>query len=316
MKRIFLLLSCAFCVLHFALAQERIELITFGDMEQWAVRYIKESALLGGKTQTLYVLAPTDTIKGNKVFTFDNTPWGISNAYAAPAGIDKGACTTQPETRGDGFCARCDTRLVTVRALGMIDIRVMIAGTLFLGKVREPVRDAGDPYGAIEMGIPFTQKPKALMIDYKTRVNPEHKLIKAKIFSVKEIEGHDEPEVYVFLQKRWEENGKIYAKRVGTMRHRFVSTVEEWQNDSRFEIHYGDVSQEPWFMPYMDLNPNDGAFKAENSKGKMVKIEEIGWADADEEPTHVILMLTAGCYPAWYGSPDNALWIDNVRWVY
>ena len=63
----------------------------------------------------------------------------------------------------------------------MIDIRVMIAGTLFLGKVREPVRDAGDPYGAIEMGIPFTQKPKALMIDYKTRVNPEHKLIKAKI---------------------------------------------------------------------------------------------------------------------------------------
>jgi hypothetical protein len=66
----------------------------------------------------------------------------------------------------------------------------------------------------------------------------------------------------------------------------------------------------------MDLNPNDGAFKAENSKGKMVKIEEIGWADADEEPTHVVLMLTAGCYPAWYGAPGNAFWIDNVRWVY
>jgi hypothetical protein len=48
----------------------------------------------------------------------------------------------------------------------------------------------------------------------------------------------------------------------------------------------------------------------------MVKIEEIGWADEDEEPTHVILMLTAGSYPAWYGCPDNAFWIDNVRWVY
>jgi hypothetical protein len=316
MKRFFLLFSCALCIMHYALSQERVELIPYGDMEQWAVRYIKESALLGGQTQTLYVLAPTDTIKGNKAFTFENTPRGISNAYAAPAGIDKAACTTQPERRGSGWCARCDTRLITVRALGIVDIRVMIAGTLFLGKVREPVRDAGDPYGAIEMGIPFTKKPKALMLDYKTKVNPEHKLIKAKIFSVKEIEGHDEPEVYVYLQKRWEEDGKIYAKRVGTMRQRFPATVKDWQNNARFDIHYGDISKESWFKPYMDLNPNDGAFKAENSKGKMVKIEEIGWADADEEPTHVVLMLTAGCYPAWYGAPGNAFWIDNVRWVY
>lgn len=316
MKRIFFLLICALSIVHSAFSQERIEPIPYGDMEQWVVRYIKESALLGGKTQTLYVLAPTDTIKGNKVFTFENTPWGISNAYAAPAGIDKAACTTQPERRGDGWCARCDTRLITVRALGIIDIRVMVAGTLFLGKVREPVRDAGDPYGAIEMGIPFTGRPKALMIDYKTRVNPENKLIKAKIFSVKEIEGHDEPEVYVYLQKRWEEKGKIYAKRVGTMRCRFDKSVEEWQNKVRFDIHYGDISKEPWFMSYMDLNPNEGAFKAANSADKMVQIKEVGWADENEEPTHVILMLTAGCYPAWYGCPGNAFWIDNVSWVF
>ena len=185
-----------------------------------------------------------------------------------------------------------------------------------MGKVIEPVRDASDPYGAIEMGIPFTKKPKALMLDYKTKVNPEHKLIKAKIFSVQEIDGHDEPEVYVYLQKRWEKDGKIYAKRVGTMRYRFSKTTPNWQNDARFEIHYGDITKESWFKPYMDLNPNDGAFKAANSKGKMVKIEEIGWADEDEAPTHVVLMLTAGCYPAWYGCPGNAFWIDNVRWVY
>ncbi len=316
MKKIFLFLASAICILHSAFSQERIEPIPYGDMEQWAVRYIKESAMLGGKTKTLYVVAPTDTIKANKAYTFDNTPWGISNAWAAPAGIDKAACTTQPERRGNGWCARCDTRIETVRALGIVDIRVAIAGTLFLGKVLEPVRDAGDPYGAIEMGIPFTNRPKALMLDYKTKVNPEHKLIKAKIFSVKEIEGHDEPEVYVYLQKRWEENGKIYAKRVGTMRHRFPTTVSEWQNNARFEIHYGDISKESWFKPYMDLNPNDGAFKAANSNGKMVKIEEIGWADADETPTHVVLMLTAGCYPAWYGCPGNAFWVDNVCWVY
>lgn len=45
------------------MAQERIEPIPFGDMEQWLVRYIKESRLLGGKTKTLYALAPTDKCK-------------------------------------------------------------------------------------------------------------------------------------------------------------------------------------------------------------------------------------------------------------
>ena len=53
-------------------AERTIEPVVYGDMDQWLVRYIKESALLGGKTQTIYVLAPTDTIKGNKAFAFDN----------------------------------------------------------------------------------------------------------------------------------------------------------------------------------------------------------------------------------------------------
>ena len=84
MKKIFLILSCTLCIIHCVFSQERIEPIPYGDMEQWAVRYIKESAMLGGKTKMLYVLAPTDTIRGNKAYTFENTLWGISNAYAAP----------------------------------------------------------------------------------------------------------------------------------------------------------------------------------------------------------------------------------------
>ena len=54
MKKIFLILGCALCVVQCALSQERIEPIPYGDMEQWVVRYIKESAMLGGETQTLY----------------------------------------------------------------------------------------------------------------------------------------------------------------------------------------------------------------------------------------------------------------------
>ncbi len=300
------------------MAQEKIEPIKYGDMEQWAVRHIKESALLGGKTKTLYVLAPTDTINGNTPYEYyKNTIWGISNAYANVAGIAKGANTTQPERRGNGWCARLDTRIETVKVLGMIDIEVCIAGTLFLGAVKEPVRSTNDPYGNIDMGIPFTSRPKAIMLDLKAKVNPEHKVVKALGLKKTTIDGHDEPEVYVFLQKRWEdENGNIYAKRIATARERFATSIPQWKNGYQIPLRYGDISHEPYFKKYMGLFPDGGIFKARNSKGKMETINEVGWAEPGEEPTHVILMVTAGCYPAFYGAPGNALWVDNIKWVY
>ena len=47
-------------------AVERVEPVPFGDFETWTVRYIKESKLIGGNMRTLYAIAPTDTIHGNK----------------------------------------------------------------------------------------------------------------------------------------------------------------------------------------------------------------------------------------------------------
>jgi|SRR5574344_473713 hypothetical protein len=301
-------------------SQDKIVPIKFGDMESWTVRYIKESGLLGGKTKTLYALGPKDTIgceKGNKCYDFKKTCWGISNAYANVAGVAKGANTTQPERRGDGWCARLDTRMETVKVLGMIDIQVVIAGTLFLGEVIEPVRSANDPYGSINMGIPFTQKPKAVMLDLKMRVSDEQILTKALGVRASKIVGHDEPEVYVYLEKRWEdEDGNIFAHRIGTARQRFVKSVSEWQNNYRIDIHYGDITHRPDFKKYQGLFPDGGQFKAKNSKGKMVTIQEVGWGTADDVPTHVILMITSGCYPAFYGHIGNAFWVDNVKFVH
>ncbi len=314
-----IILSVFAILANVMIAQERIEPIPFGNMEQWAVRYIKESGLLGGKTKTLYVLAPTDTINDNVAFDFSKTCWGISNAWAAPASVDKGANTTQPEKRSTGgTCARLDTRIETVKVLGFINIEVCIAGTLFLGEVIEPVTDVNNPYAAINMGIPFSEKPKSVMLDLKMRVNPERKVLKATGFSKKKwIDGHDEPEIYVYLQKRWEdEKGNIYAKRIGTVRRRFEHSIPEWQNGYRINIHYGDITKEPFFKSYMGLFPDGGQFQAKNSKGKMKPITEVGWGTADDTPTHVIMMITAGCYPAFYGYPGNALWVDNVKWVY
>ena len=44
-------------------AERRIEPIPYGDMDQWQVRYVKESKIMGDQTKILYALAPNDTIK-------------------------------------------------------------------------------------------------------------------------------------------------------------------------------------------------------------------------------------------------------------
>ena len=98
MKKNLTILFLFFIACHI-IAQERIVPLRYGDMEQWTVRYIKESKLLGGKTKQLYVLAATDTLRGNQPYDFSKTIWGISNAYANVAGIAKAACTTQPDKR-------------------------------------------------------------------------------------------------------------------------------------------------------------------------------------------------------------------------
>ncbi len=320
MKRLILSIICISLTITTLSAQKQSETIVpikYGDMESWATRYIKESWLLGGDTKTLYVCGPKETIKGNKAYDFNKTIWGISNAYANVMGVAKAVCTTQPEKRGNGLCARLDTRMVEVKVIGMINIELAVAGTLFLGGVNEPVKGANDPYASINMGIPFTKRPKALLADIKARVSPVNTLTKATGINTKKIVGHDEPEIYIFLQKRWEDkDGNIHAKRIGTARHRFNKSIPEWHNDYRININYGDITKEPFFKKYMGLSPDGEQFKAKNSKGEMKLINEIGWADPNEQPTHIILMITAGCYPAFYGAIGNAFWVDNLRFVY
>ena len=174
----------SFCIMLFSssLFAERIEPLPFGDMEQWVVRYIEESKLLGGKTKTLYCLAPTDTIRENGPYIFgqNGNPWATSNAYANIIGIEKAAGTMTPELREDGgTCCRLDVDMLGVRVLGMIDIQVLVSGTLFTGRNLEPITTAADPYQNIDFGVPFTGRPSALMFDYKCIVEQERQSLRS-----------------------------------------------------------------------------------------------------------------------------------------
>lgn len=296
---------------------ERVEPIPFGDMESWTVRYIEESKLLGGQTKTLYCLAPTDTIWENGPYTYgqDGNPWSTSNAYANIIGIEKAAGTMAPEAREDGStCCRMDVDMLGVRVMGMIDIEVLVAGTMFTGRTIEPITTAKDPYRNIDFGVPFTGRPTALMFDYKCIVSPEDWVWYAKgTAKPKKQEGHDEAEGYVYLQHRWEdEKGHIHSIRVGTGYKRFSEDQLTWVNGYRLPIHYGDITGEEWYEDYMGFK---GIQRAMNSRGKMTLIQEEGW-DGTLEPTHLVIMLTSGKYEAFVGKEGNVLWVDNVNLVY
>lgn len=315
MKRIGLMMMAFVTMMAYA---EHVEKVKFGDFETWTVRYIKESKMLGGNTRTLYVVAPTDTIRENKPYRYqqNGNPWSMSDAYAVVSGIHKAAGTVSPERRGNGYCARLDVKMLDVVVLKMLNIHVMVAGTIFWGQTIEPVTTAKDPYRNIDFGIPFTKRPQYLQYDFKCNVSPERTLTRATgLTAPKTIEGHDECETYLLLQRRWEDSeGRIHAERVGTAYERFATSHPEWENAHRVPVWYGDCTQQPGYKPYMGLLAHK--MRAMNSRGEIVPILEEGFAPADAQPTHAILMLTSGCYEAFYGKDGNVLWVDNVALVY
>ncbi len=203
-----------------------------------------------------------------------------------------------------------------VKVLGLINISVLATGTIFLGEIIEPVRDTKNPQSKLNNNIPFTKRPKALQFDYK--VTPGGEQIKATGFSkIVNIPEQNNAEACLLLQYRWEdEEGNIFAKRVGTAYERYDKETAGWQNGHRIPVHYGNITDKDFFKPYMKLTQKENIPHCLNSKGKMVPIQEIGWADPDTQPTHIILRFSSGHGGAYIGTPDAKFWIDNVGLVY
>lgn len=78
-----------------------------------------------------------------------------------------------PERRDDGWCARLETRMESVKVFGLVDIEVVAAGSVFLGTVHEPIKGTKNPQAMLNSGVAFTKKPKALRFDYKVKLAPE-----------------------------------------------------------------------------------------------------------------------------------------------
>lgn len=298
---------------------QTVEKIKYGDFSSWVTRHLHESAVIGGKDKVVYEIGPTQTIEGNKPYSpTGGSTWATSNVYAKVSGVVKTSNAVYPHDRGGGNkCVKMCAQIESVKVLGLINMDVMVAGSIFLGRMFEPITSTKNPYGKMEMGIPFTKRPKALVFDYKVDMPATNYRIKSSGFgSKKQIPGHDDAVVFLFLQRRWEDkDGNIHAKRVGTAGKLFTKS-SDWVNGFHLPIIYGDASQDKSFAPYLRFRNNDRAYYARNSKGKMTKIIEDGWDAADAVPTHIVMMFSSGNGEAYVGTEGLTLYVDNVGFSY
>ena len=300
-----------------AIAQHKVEMLPFGDMDQWVNREIKESGIIGGHTKNVYAVGPTQTITGAKAYkNLGGSPWATSNVLAKVAGVVKTNTSVFPEERGDGYCARLDTRMESVKVFGLVDITVLAAGSMFLGSVHEPIKGTKNPNKMLEMGIPFTKRPIALQFDYKVKMSDRENRSRATGFSkITDVAGKDFPAAILLLQKRWEDaDGNIFAKRVGTMVVRYYTTTD-WHNNATYEILYGDITGNPAYKAHMMRLQVEERY-ALNSKGESVPVHEVAWGEEGDEPTHMVLQFTSSHGGAYIGSPGNTFWVDNVKLIY
>lgn len=307
------LLSLLPCMAH---AEE--ELVKFGNFDSWITRSIKESILVGGKTQTLYEVGPSGRIDGAKPFTSQGgSPWATSNVYAKVCGVVKTNVSVFPDTHKGGQCAKLCTHLVTCKAVGVVNVSALASGSLFLGTMLEPITGTSEPMSKFSVGIPFVRKPKAVKFDYKYLASGNERIRETGFGKRQVLSGKDMAQLTCLLQKRWEDaDGNIHALRIGTLRHFFSQSTTGWVEGREFRISYGDITGEPFYKTYMGLMTGEGAYYALNSRGKNVRVIEEGWASSDETPTHVILKFDSSNGGAYTGSVGNTLWVDNVRFVY
>lgn len=291
----------------------RLEPIKYGDMQSWYTRDIKESAIIGGETKRLYEIAPAGTGSGNVAYhNKGGSPWATSNVYAKVSGVVKTSCAVTPATVNGQKMAKVEAKMEHVKALGIINLDVMVAGTIFLGEIIEPITSTKGPFGKMSMGMPYTKRPQALVFDYKVDMPNTNTRIKSTGFGPKKtLQGRDQAEVYVLLQKRWEdEKGNIHALRVGTGRERYNKSVG-YTKGHQLPIHYGDITKKPFYKSYMGLLNGEKAYYAKNSKGKLVPVQEEGWAPDDAVPTHVLVMASSSCGEPYVGTEGVALYVDN-----
>lgn len=299
------------------------EAIPFGDFEQWTIRRIKESAIVGKDSVTVYEIDRNQTIYGNIPYSNTDSPWATSNAFAKVMGVVKTNVNVRPAphiTRAENSstgnsgerCAEMRTEIMSFKVLGMAKVEVLTAGAIYLGKLKEPINSMDNAIKSVNIGIPFTKRPKYLVFDYKATIRNSGTVSRSTMTKRTDMPGRDKAIATVQLQKRTEKDGKIYAERVATG-ELLIGGSCDWRHGAKLKLTYGKPENEEALSQFSRLN---SFFYAENSSGESVPIQETGWADPDTAPTHLIIYFASGYLGPFTGEIGNSLSIDNVMLEY
>ena len=299
------------------------EAVPFGDFEQWTQRRIKESAIVGKDSVTVYEIGKEQVIHGNIPYINKDSPWATSNAFAKVMGIVKTNVNVRPaphdtpaknsSTGKEGDrCAEMKTEIMSFKVLGMANVNVLTAGAIYLGKLKEPINSMDNAIGSVNIGIPFTKMPKYLVFDYKATIRNSGTVSKSTGMKRTDMPGKDKAIVTIQLQKRMETDGKIYAERVATG-EMLIDSSCDWRHGVKLKLEYGEPENKEKLSQFSQLN---SFFYAENSSGKSVPVQETGWADPGTSPTHLIIYFASGYLGPFTGEIGNSLSIDNVMLEY
>lgn len=160
---------------------------------------------------------------------------------------------------------------------------------IFWGKMCEPVTDMDAAYADLDMGIPFTKKPRYRVLDYAAAIGNSGMISLGKGRKMETYTGKDQAVVLVHLQKCWEESGKIAAQRTATGGF-LINPTTAWNQGYKLPLVYGKPSNTSLLSSFSQLNQT---FYTVNSKGQHVPIQEVGWAAEGTVPTHLAI------WPVW-----------------
>lgn len=100
-----------------------------------------------------------------------------------------------PDRHVGGRCAKLTTHLIKCKALGIVNITVLAAGSLFLGQLMEPVTSSKNPMTKMNAGIYLTGAPKAVRFDYRIHLSGARNRVKETGFGRgRTISGKDDCE--------------------------------------------------------------------------------------------------------------------------
>ncbi|AZQ62444.1 hypothetical protein EI427_09395 [Flammeovirga pectinis] len=221
---------------------------------------------------------------------WENTDYGTnSDTYGTPTGWE----TSNPGTsflsvvnvyeEKDDVISGSAAKLET-KAIGITGIA---SSTFYTGAFK---LDLSDPAKSAQLGVPFDKRPTSLSFSYKYTPGDNYQQFTGVTGT--DITGIDSCLVYMYLQKRSGDD----IKRIGTAALQSSETISDWTQKT-LDVTYGEI-------------PNAGA-------GFKLRPEETGWANADETPTHVIIVFASSSAGDYFrGSIGSLMYVDQLSISY